>query len=138
MGRLARGGDFFALIGAIGAGKTVLAEGLLEGLGVGDFRGSPTFTLIHEYKGRLPVYHFDMYRLGPEAVREDLGYDEYFHGDGVSVVEWAEFCRDRWPQERLEIHIERASDDQRHRVIRFVPSGSRYTAMLEEMGVKAC
>lgn len=109
LGRLARPGDFFALIGEIGAGKTVLAQGILEGLGVDDPLGSPTFTLIHEYRGRRPAYHVDLYRLGEAARNEDLGLEELFHEDGVTVVEWADFIKELWPEERVEILMERSS-----------------------------
>ncbi len=86
-----RPGDVIGLVGLLGSGKTLFVQGLCEGLGI-DKKDvvSPTFTLIHHYKGAIPVYHFDVYRLESDAEFEDLGYEEYFFGDGVSVVEWAD------------------------------------------------
>lgn len=95
MGETATAGDVFALVGDLGAGKTQLVKGIADGMGAPADVTSPTFTLIHEYiGGRTPLYHFDFYRIesGNEAAR--LGLDEYFFGDGVCVVEWA----DRFPE----------------------------------------
>lgn len=132
LGELARPGDFFALVGNLGAGKTVLAHAILEALGVEDAQGSPTFTLVHEYRGRLAggaavdVYHVDLYRLGPEAAREDLGYDAYFYGDGVAVVEWADLARRLWPAEHLAVALDRPrGGDPRRRRLAFAGAGRR-------------
>ena len=93
--RAARAGDVFALIGEVGAGKTQFVKGLVAGIGSRAEVTSPTFTLVHEYRGgRFPVYHFDFYRLESGAAVVGLGFDEYTNGDGVCVIEWA----DRFPQ----------------------------------------
>lgn len=137
LGRLAGPGDFFALVGPIGAGKSVFARGILEGLGVEADRGSPTFTLVHEYRGRLSAHHLDLYRLGTDAPREDLGYDELFYGDGVTLVEWAELVRDLWPPDHLEVRIERdAGAAPGHRRLRFHARGERSAALLRALAAR--
>jgi tRNA threonylcarbamoyladenosine biosynthesis protein TsaE len=110
LGRAARAGDVVALRGPLGAGKTVLAQGILEGLGCPGPHPSPTFTLVRAYEGRLPAYHVDLYRLGPGAAAEDLGWEEILGGDGVAVVEWADYLEgvgDVLPAERLDVRLRR-------------------------------
>lgn len=105
-GRTARAGDVFALVGELGAGKTQFVKGLVEGIGCGAPVTSPTFTLIHEYsRGRLPVYHFDFYRLETAGAALRLGLDEYLFGDGVSVIEWADRFPELMPQNTRWISI---------------------------------
>ena len=94
-----RGGDVIALEGDLGAGKTTFTQGLAEGLGVKRKVNSPTFTIIKEYAGRLPLYHMDVYRV--EDAFEDLGFDEYFEGNGVTVVEWAHLIEAQLPENLL-------------------------------------
>lgn len=112
-------GAVVALIGPLGAGKTFLVRALAEGLGVADRRtvSSPTFVLIQEYDGRLPIYHFDAYRL--KAVREfaDLGAHEYFGGEGVCIVEWADRVTELLPEERLDIRLEVTGASSRRAVL---------------------
>jgi tRNA threonylcarbamoyladenosine biosynthesis protein TsaE len=93
LGGLLLAGDLICLIGELGAGKTSFAQGVARGLGVEGQVRSPSFTLIHEYYGRLPLYHLDLYRLNDPSELEDLGYEEYFYGDGVALVEWADRVR---------------------------------------------
>ena len=83
-------GDVLVLAGDLGAGKTALTQGLARGLGVAEQVTSPTFTLIHHYRGEIPIYHFDVYRLQSDKEFEDLGYEEEFFGEGISIVEWAD------------------------------------------------
>lgn len=133
-------GDFVALTGEIGAGKTVFAQGVLDGLGVTGYTGSPTFTLVNEYTGRLPVYHLDLYRLGPEAAKEDLGLEELFHGRGVALVEWAEYVRLMWPENRLHVHLARQAGEAPLRRLTFTGRGERgrrLEALLAEMAGEA-
>lgn len=138
LGELAGAGDFIALTGEIGAGKTVFAQGVLAGLGVDDRAVSPTFTLVHEYEGRLPVYHLDLYRLGSGAAGEDLGLDEYFHGRGVAVVEWAEFVRNLWPEEYLHAALSRpAVTPPEVRRITFTGRGERGRRLLALLSARA-
>lgn len=108
MAEKAVAGEVYALDGDLGAGKTVFAQGFAAGLGIDQPVNSPTFTLIHEYtRGRLPLYHFDVYRLEDPSQMEELGYEEYFWGDGVCLVEWAERIRELIPEDAWHIRIER-------------------------------
>ncbi|ALS29666.1 tRNA (adenosine(37)-N6)-threonylcarbamoyltransferase complex ATPase subunit type 1 TsaE [Paenibacillus cisolokensis] len=114
---LARPGTVLALDGDLGAGKTRFSQAFAEALGVKDVVNSPTFTIIKEYEGeRMPFYHMDVYRLSPEEA-EELGLDDYFFGDGATIVEWASLIRELLPDERLEIEIEHAGDDARRIVL---------------------
>jgi tRNA threonylcarbamoyladenosine biosynthesis protein TsaE len=107
-------GVVVALVGQLGAGKTQFVKGLVAGVGARGEVTSPTFTLIHEYTGgRLPVYHFDFFRIEDRQAAERLGPDEYFFGDGVSVVEWADKFRDAIPANALWISLETKSENQR-------------------------
>src|SRR5947209_10813224 len=107
LGRLLFPGAVIALVGQFGAGKTHLVRAVAEGLDVPDSRvvTSPTFVLIQEYPGRLPVYHFDTYRLAGEVPFADLGVHEYLEGDGVCLVEWADRVEACLPQQRLEVTL---------------------------------
>src|ERR1051326_778967 len=100
LGELLRGGDLLLLDGDLGTGKTTLTQGLAEGLGVRNVVSSPTFTLLKEYEGRLPLYHFDLYRLDDATEILDLGFEEYFESGGVCVVEWAYKAEHLWPHEQ--------------------------------------
>jgi len=107
-------GDIIAISGELGTGKTVLIKGIATGLDI-DQRDvtSPTFTLMNEYKGRLPVYHFDAYRMHRAEEIEDLGADDYFFGEGVSLIEWADRVAKSLPADRLEIHAAHVSETRR-------------------------
>ena len=100
-------GDVIALVGDLGTGKTTLTKYIAEALGVTDVITSPTFNIVCEYKtGRMPLYHFDVYRLtGPEEVY-DLGFDEYFYGDGLCVIEWADLIEETLPEETVFIEMQ--------------------------------
>ncbi|MBD5806976.1 tRNA (adenosine(37)-N6)-threonylcarbamoyltransferase complex ATPase subunit type 1 TsaE [Lactobacillus sp. 0.1XD8-4] len=122
-------GDVLVLDGDLGAGKTTFTKGLAKGLEIPDIIKSPTFTIIHEYQdGRLPLYHMDAYRL-ENGGAEDLGLEEYFDGDGVSVVEWAEFVEDELPADFLAIHFKRTGDDDT-RVLEFEPHGKHFNQIV--------
>lgn len=105
IGKALQPGIVVALIGDLGAGKTTLAKGIARGLDVESLVHSPTFTLIHEHEGRMPMYHFDLYRTERPEELDDLGYEDYFYGSGASVVEWAEKIEGLLPADRLEIRI---------------------------------
>lgn len=123
-------GNVITLEGDLGAGKTTFTKGLAKGLGIQRNVNSPTFTIIKEYKGgRLPLYHMDVYRVEDED--EDLGFDEYFHGDGVTVVEWAHLIKDQLPLERLDIKI--YYEDETTRKIILTPYGSHYIDICKEL-----
>lgn len=131
IGKLAEPGDLFCLNGDLGTGKTVFARGMAAGLGVQSRVVSPTFTLINEHQGRLPFYHMDVYRLGSSEEMYDLGYEEYFYGSGVTLIEWAEIVEDILPDERLDIKITRTGDNDREMV--FMPFGEKYVCLVEEL-----
>ena len=123
-------GAVVALVGPLGAGKTHLTRAVAEGLGVRNPAAvtSPTFTLVHEYPARLPVYHFDAYRLTGAREFLELGADEYMSGDGVCLIEWADRVADALPAERLWIDIERV--DECRRRFRLTATGGRYEGLL--------
>ncbi len=125
---LLKPGDFLSLEGNLGAGKTTFTQGLARGLGVTSVVNSPTFTIIKEYQGRLPLYHMDVYRVGDDV--DSLGLDEYFFGDGVCVVEWASLIEDDLPEERLTVVLRTLDDGGRE--CELVPIGSRYVNLCEE------
>ncbi len=101
-------GQVFALVGDLGVGKTVLTKGLAAGLGVTEPVSSPTFTILQEYEeGRLPFYHFDVYRIADPEEMDEIGYEDYFYGDGVCLVEWANLIRELMPEHTVWITIEK-------------------------------
>ena len=139
LGELLISGDLICLSGELGAGKTCFAQGVARGLGVEGQVRSPSFTLIHEYYGRLPFYHLDLYRLNDPSELEDLGYEEYFYGDGVALVEWADRARELLPEERLDVYIDRlAGEDEDGRKLELVPRGERYQRLVEELMDVVC
>ncbi|MFD2628647.1 tRNA (adenosine(37)-N6)-threonylcarbamoyltransferase complex ATPase subunit type 1 TsaE [Oceanobacillus kapialis] len=126
---LLKPGDVLTLEGELGTGKTTFTKGIATGLGVKRHVSSPTFTIIKEYKGELPLYHMDVYRL--ENSEEDIGFDEYFNGNGICVVEWAQFIKEFLPEERLEIEIQYAGEEER--IINFTAIGSHFEGLLGEL-----
>ncbi|HEY5512952.1 MAG TPA: tRNA (adenosine(37)-N6)-threonylcarbamoyltransferase complex ATPase subunit type 1 TsaE [Geomonas sp.] len=133
LGRLLAPGDLVALVGELGAGKTQFAKGIASGLEV-DPRTpvtSPTYTILNIYQGRIPLYHFDLYRLhGPEEV-EELGFEEYFSGAGACVVEWAERLGEEMPAGLLTVSLCHAGADSR--TVSFAASGERAAELLERL-----
>ncbi len=131
---LAFPGAVLALDGDLGAGKTHFAKAYAAALGVPDIVNSPTFTIIKEYEGtRLPFYHMDVYRLSLEEA-DELGLDEYFHGNGVTLVEWASIIEPILPPERLHLRLETTGAETRRIVCR--PEGERYEAWCAELGLR--
>lgn len=108
LGLLAKPGDIYTLKGDLGVGKTVFTQGVAKGLGIAEYVNSPTFTIVQVYdSGRLPFYHFDVYRIGDIEEMDEIGYEDYFYGDGVCMVEWAERIWGLMPQNIKKITIEK-------------------------------
>lgn len=108
IGRQARSGQVYTLVGDLGVGKTVFTQGVANGLGITEPVSSPTFTIIQEYEtGRLPLYHFDVYRIGDIEEMEEIGYDDYFFGKGICLIEWANLIEEILPENLIQITIEK-------------------------------
>lgn len=122
-------GDVLTLEGDLGAGKTTFTKSVAKGLGITRNVNSPTFTILKQYEGRLPLNHLDVYRLADSD--EDLGWDELFYGDAVSIIEWAHLIEEDLPAERLAIQILRL--DENTRKFTFMPYGKRYEQLCEEL-----
>jgi len=106
LGRKASPGDIFCLDGDLGTGKTVIAKGIAAGLGVKEPVSSPTFTVVKEYdEGRLPFYHFDVYRIEDPLEMDEIGYEDYFYGEGVTVVEWSDMISELIPKNAVKIRL---------------------------------
>ena len=121
MGREARPGQVICLNGDLGVGKTVFTQGFAEGLGIGEPVNSPTFTILQQYEeGRLPLYHFDVYRIGDVSEMDEIGYEDCFYGDGVSLIEWPTKIREILPAQvtwvEIEKDLEKGFDYRRIRV----------------------
>ncbi len=130
---LLRRGDVLALIGPLGAGKTLLVEALFHALGVQDYVRSPSFTLINEYSARIPLYHMDLYRLESPEELEDIGFEEYFHLGGIVAVEWADRVSSSLPEEHILIELEHVPGDQMARKARINGAGTRAQEFVAEV-----
>ena len=111
LGTILQKGDTVCLTGDLGTGKTAFTGGIAKALGIGGYITSPTFTIVNEYEGDLPLYHFDVYRIGDPGEMFETGYDEYISGEGITVIEWAELIKDILPPERIEVFIEKDNAD---------------------------
>ncbi len=131
IGELALPGDIFLLVGNLGTGKTCLTQGIAWGLGIKEYAVSPSFVLVRELYGRLPLYHIDLYRLDHIEESMELGLDDYLYGQGVCVVEWAEKALRIMPAEHLLIRISYISDTERN--FRVEPSGQRYSEIMVQL-----
>ena len=108
LGKAARPGEVYTLIGDLGVGKTVFTQGIAKGLNIDEPICSPTFTIVQVYEqGRMPFYHFDVYRIGDIEEMEEIGYEDYFYGEGVSLIEWANLIEELLPENYKEIRIEK-------------------------------
>ncbi len=141
LGELVQGGELILLAGQLGTGKTTLTQGLAQGLGIAEAITSPTFTLLKEYagqsrpndpsQGRGPaLYHFDLYRLDDPEEIFDLGFEEYFYGSGVCVVEWADKADLLWPTTHLRIRMKMLSETKRG--LLFTATGAYYSTLLQQ------
>ena len=115
LGEKIKKGSIVALIGDLGSGKTVFTKGIAQGLGVKNARyvNSPTFVIIKEYKGRIPLYHFDLYRLDHYSSFDTMNYEEYFYGSGVTVIEWADKVRKLLPKKYIEVRLKVTGEQAR-------------------------
>ena len=108
MAERAKPGDVFTLVGDLGVGKTVFTQGIAEGLGIDEPVNSPTFTIVQEYEsGRMPFYHFDVYRIDDPEEMDEIGFDDYIYGDGLCLIEWADLIEEILPEKRVAIRIEK-------------------------------
>ena len=108
IGKTAEPGEVITLTGDLGTGKTVFVQGLAKGLGIDDYINSPTFTIVQIYEnGRLPLYHFDVYRIGEPEEMYEIGFEDYFYGEGVCLIEWASLIEELLPENAVRIKIEK-------------------------------
>jgi tRNA threonylcarbamoyladenosine biosynthesis protein TsaE len=131
IGKLAEPGDLFLLIGDLGTGKTCLTQGIAYGLDIQEYTLSPSFVIMRELHGRLPLYHMDFYRLENIAEISDLGLDDYLFGKGVCVIEWANRGLNVLPEDHLLIGIDYLAENERSFVIE--PRGDRYIRMVKQL-----
>ena len=131
IGEIALPGDNFLLVGGLGTGKTCLTQGIARGLNIEEYAASPSFVVIRELRGRLPLYHIDFYRLDRLEEIAELGLDDYLYGKGVCVVEWAEKGLSLLPVEHLLIEISYLADTERS--FKLKPSGKRYRKIAAQL-----
>lgn len=131
LGEQAWPGEVVLLVGELGAGKTCLAQGVARGLGITEPVLSPSFVILRQYTGRLPLYHIDLYRMERLEEVADLGLDDYLYGDGLSVVEWAERGLGLFPSQHLLIELEFVSETQRRLLLH--PRDGRYREAVERL-----
>ena len=132
LGRLLEKGDVVCLNGDLGAGKTTLSKSIGEGLEVEDYITSPTFAIMNQYNGRIPLYHFDVYRLEGWHQLEDIGAEDYFYGNGVCLIEWAETIQEYLPKDRMEIRLSFGINEG-ERTLMLRAFGPRFEKLLEEL-----
>lgn len=117
IGERLRPGDVINLNGELGAGKTHITKGIAEGLGVDDYITSPTFIIVNQYEGRIPLYHFDVYRINDIDEMYEIGFEEYLYGNGVCIVEWGSMIEELIPENAIRIDINKIDDNTREIII---------------------
>ena len=130
LGKLLTPKSVVCLIGDLGAGKTTMTQSLAQSLEVDDYITSPTFTIVNEYEGKMPLYHFDVYRIGSSDEMYDIGFDEYINGDGVCIIEWANLIEDILPDEYLYIEM---NYKESGREMILTPKGEKYEEIVKEL-----
>jgi len=133
LGKLAQKGDVFLFVGDLGTGKTCLIQGLARGLDIQESAFSPSFVIVREYHGRIPLYHVDFYRLDHIEEIADLGLEEYLYGNGVCAVEWAEKGLPVLPQENLLVELHYIPGSDAERIIHLRPEGKRYVDLINKL-----
>ncbi len=133
LGKLAQKADVLLLTGELGTGKTCLVQGLARGLDVDEYAFSPSFVILRQYHGRLPLYHVDLYRLDSLDEIAGLGLEDYFYGDGVCVIEWAEKAQQLLPPDSLFISLKYVRASPTGRSIHLKPQGQRYNQLLKQL-----
>jgi len=135
LAKLLKPGDIIGLFGELGSGKTTFVKGIASGLGLKkESVNSPTFVLMNIYQGKMPIYHFDLYRLEDKMQIEEIGYEDFLYAKGVSLVEWAEKAKDLMPKEYLRIYFRHKTINERE--IRIVAKGKRYLILIKELNKK--
>jgi tRNA threonylcarbamoyladenosine biosynthesis protein TsaE len=132
LGNLLKRGSIVLISGELGVGKTVLTKGIAKGMGIDDYVTSPTFMIVNEHLGDIPLYHFDVYRIDDYTELYDIGYEEYFYGDGVCVIEWPEKIKPLIPKENIFIRLN-MGDTFDERTIEIVSNGEKYDEVVKEM-----
>lgn len=127
-------GTVLCLDGDLGAGKTTLTQFIASEFGVKEYVTSPTFTIIKEYEGRLPLYHMDVYRVESEDEMYDLGYEEYIYSDGVTIIEWSQKIKNMLPEKRVNIEIQKSAEENT-RILEITGKGSCYEKIAEELQI---
>ncbi|MGM0369610.1 MAG: tRNA (adenosine(37)-N6)-threonylcarbamoyltransferase complex ATPase subunit type 1 TsaE [Bacillota bacterium] len=130
LGAKLNAGDIVCLQGELGSGKTSLAKGICNGLGVEEQVTSPTYKIVNQYRGDLRVNHLDLYRIHKEEELYDLGFEDYIYGDGISIVEWPDKAGTLMPDNYLDINIKGQGDD---REVRFIPQANKYIGLVAEL-----
>ncbi|MFU0782894.1 MAG: tRNA (adenosine(37)-N6)-threonylcarbamoyltransferase complex ATPase subunit type 1 TsaE [Thermoanaerobacterium thermosaccharolyticum] len=132
LGSLLKRGSIVLISGELGVGKTVFTKGIAKGMGIDDYVTSPTFMIVNEHLGDIPLYHFDVYRIDDYTELYDIGYEEYFYGDGVCVIEWPEKIKPLIPKENIFIRMN-MGDTFDERTIEIVSNGEKYDEVVKEM-----
>jgi tRNA threonylcarbamoyladenosine biosynthesis protein TsaE len=132
LGKLLRGGDIVCLNGQLGTGKTAFAKGIAKAVGVKEHITSPTFTIVNEYAGDTPLFHFDVYRVPEPEELYEIGFDEYLDGRGIVLIEWAELVEGMLPSEYIIVTIEKCRDANLDaRIITIIGKGEKYSNILD-------
>ncbi len=130
LGNLLTPESTICLVGDLGAGKTTITQSIAKALEVEDYITSPTFTIVNEYEGKMPLYHFDVYRIGSSDEMYDIGYEDYINGQGVCIIEWSNLIEDILPDEYLKIEL---SYKDMSREMTLTPVGKKYEEIVEEL-----
>ena len=130
LGKLLGSGDVICLVGDLGAGKTTMTQSIAKALKVNDYITSPTFNIVNEYEGIIPLYHFDVYRISHSEEMYEIGFEEYIYGKGACIIEWANLIEDVLPENLLNIEL-KYKENEREMILK--PFGKRYENMVEEL-----